>query len=209
VEAAPPSLFDDEVEEAPDHVRRIADTERPPVPPRIERWTSLSACVLDAVWSVGTDHDRVVVPLIRRVLESAATGPLLADAPLSADSHPLPRLLTRFPDEQTLETAAQNRQRTSTRGGVTKADAALRYARTLVAHGILGVEDLPRLLVDQALWSRLDRALSRIPGEGQQGARRSHFWTLCDAGETVRPEAALPQSIGAADQRPGLALPGT
>jgi hypothetical protein len=189
VEVAPPSLFDDEVEAELDHVRPIADAERLPVPPRLERWTSLSACVLDAVWSVGTDHDRVVVPLVRRVLESAATGPLLADSPSGADSHPLPRLLTRFPDEHALEAAAQSRQRTSTRGGVTKADAALRYARTLVTHGILGVEDLPRLLADPALWSRLDRALSRVPGEGQHGARRTHFWALCgvdDEGRVAR-----------------------
>ncbi|WP_269177525.1 hypothetical protein [Modestobacter sp. VKM Ac-2986] len=190
MEPVPPSLFDDDVEAEPDHVRRIADTERPPVPTPVERWTSLSACVLDAVWSVGADHDRVVVPLVHRVLTSAATGPLLADSRPEADSHPLPRLLTRFPDEQALEAAAQNRQRTSTRGGVTKADAALRFARTLVTHGVLGVEDLPRLLADPALWSRLDRALSRVPGEGQHGARRSHFWALCgvdDRDRTPRP----------------------
>jgi hypothetical protein len=190
VDAAPPSLFDDEAEIEPDQVRRIADTERPPVRPRIERWTSLSAYVLDAVWSVGTDHGRIVVPIVRRVLEPAATGPLLADSPSGADSHPLPRLLTRFPDEQALETAAQNKQRTSTRGGVTKADAALRYARTLVTHGILGVEDLPRLLADQALWSRLDRALSRVPGEGQQGARRGHFWSLCGVVDRTTAESS-------------------
>jgi len=186
VEAAPPSLFDDEVETGPDHVRRIPEAERAPVPPRTERWTSLSACVLDAVWSVGVDHDRVVVPLVRRVLEVEATGPLLAEAPADADSHPLPRLLTRFPDEQALEAAAQNRQRTSTRGGVTKAEAALRYARTLVTHGVLAIEDLPRLMADPESWARLDRALSRIPGEGQNGARRSHFWALCGVDDRTR-----------------------
>jgi hypothetical protein len=186
VDAASPSLFDDEVEAAPDHVRRIADTQRPPVPTPVERWTSLSACVLDAVWSVGTDYDRIVVPLVHRVLTSAATGPLFADSRTEADSHPLPRLLTRFPDEQALEAAAQNRQRTSTRGGVTKADAALRYARTLVTHGVLGMEDLPRLVADPALWSRLDRALSRVPGEGQHGARRSRFWSLCGIDDQSR-----------------------
>ena len=179
MDAASPSLFDDQAEAAPDHVRRLADTERPPVPTPVERWTSLSACVLDAVWSVGTDHDRVVVPLVHRVLTSAASGPLLADSRPEGDSHPLPRLLTRFPDEGTLEAAAQNRQRTSTRGGVTKADAAMRYSRTLVTHGVLGIEDLPWLVADPALWSRIDRALSRVPGEGEHGARRSYFWSLC------------------------------
>ena len=157
------------------------------MPPRRARWTSLSACVLDAVWSAGADHNRVVFPLVQRVLIPGATGDLTAESTPSADSHPLPRLLTRFPDEQALEAAAQNKQRTSTRGGITKADAALRYARTLVDHGVLGVEDLPRLRADPGAWARVDRALSRIPGEGQHGARRSNFWALCGlVGRTER-----------------------
>jgi hypothetical protein len=110
---------------------------------------------------------------------------LVSESVPSADSHPLPRLLTRFQDDQALEAAAQNKQRTSTRNGVTKADAALRFARTLVNHGVLGVEDLPSLLADPESWSRVDRALSRIPGEGEHGARRSYFWMLCGVEETT------------------------
>ena len=172
-----PSLFDDQIGLSP-----TAPEPSSAQPPR-ERWTSLSACVLDAVWSVGADHDRVVVPLVHRVLIPGATGPLAADSAPTVDTHPLPRLLTRFPDDEALQEAARNRQRTSTRNGVTKADAALRYARTLVNHGVLGLEDLPRLLADPEAWSRVDRALSRIPGEGESGARRSHFWTLCGIGD--------------------------
>jgi hypothetical protein len=178
-------LFDDRIELGPTGPElRSARSFR-------ERWTSLSACVLDAVWSVGVDHDRVVVPLVHRVLIPGATGPLDSESAPDVDTHPLPRLLTRFPDERALEEAARNKQRTSTRNGVTKADAALRYARTLVGHGVLGLEDLPRLLADPESWSRLDRALSRIPGEGQQGARRSYFWSLCGVEETAEPRISL------------------
>ena len=60
------------------------------------------------------------------------------------------------------------------------------YARTFVNHGVLGIEDLPRLLADPEAWSRVDRALSRIPGEGQHGTRRSHFWTLCGVDDRNR-----------------------
>jgi hypothetical protein len=169
-------MFDDEFGPDPD-----APEPSSVQPPR-ERWTSLAACVLDAVWSVGAGHDRVVVPLVHRVLIPGATGPLTSDSAPTVDTHPLPRFLTRFPDDEALQQAARNRQRTSTRNGVTKADAALRYARTLVNHGVLGVDDLPRLMADQEAWSRVDRALSRIPGEGEQGARRSYFWTLCGVG---------------------------
>ncbi len=176
-----PSLFDDQIGRS-----QAAPEPSLAQPPR-ERWTSLSACVLDAVWSVGADHDRVVVPLVHRVLIPGATGPLTAETVLSVDSHPLPRLLTRFPDDEALQRAARNRQRTSTRNGVTKADAVLRYARTLVGHGVLGVEDLPRLWADPEAWSRLDRALSRITGEGHEGARRSYFWRLCGVEQEAAP----------------------
>ncbi|MGY1840243.1 MULTISPECIES: hypothetical protein [unclassified Modestobacter] len=124
-----------------------------------------------------------MVPLVHRVLIPAATGDLTAESAPDVDTHPLPRLLTRFRDEDALQESARNRQRTSIRNGVTKADAALRYARTLVNHGVLGLEDLPWLLADPESWSRVDRALSRIPGEGDHGARRSYFWTLCGVEE--------------------------
>ena len=172
-----PSLFDDQIGLS------AAALEPSSAQPARERWTSLSACVLDAVWSVGADHDRVVVRLVHRVLIPGATGSLAADSAPTVDTHPLPRFLTRFPDEETLQEAARNRQRTSTRNGVTKADAALRYARTLVNHGVLGIEDLPRLVTDPEAWSRVDRALSRVPGEGERGTRRSDFWTLCGIGK--------------------------
>ena len=186
---AGPSLFDDDFQGEVDRGSKSAVHGSLPKP-QLERWTSLSACVLDAVWSVGASHDRVVVPLVHRVLIPAATGPLTTESVPGVDSHPLPRLLTRFQDDQALEAAAQNRQRTSTRNGVTKADAALRFARTLVNHGVLGVEDLPSVLADPESWSRVDRALSRIPGEGEHGARRSYFWMLCGVEQTT-PRTAL------------------
>jgi len=154
---------------------------------------------------VGAHYDRVVVPLVHRVLEPAATGPLFSETVPEADSHPLPRLLTRFHDDEELQAAAQNRQRTSTRNGVTKADAALRFARTLVDHGVLGLEDLPRLLADPESRSRVDRALSRIPGEGQHGVRRSYFWLLCGIESEIQPRSALLKSSG----RPFLAVSDT
>src|SRR3954453_5333642 len=85
--------------------------------PREQRWASLSACVLDAVWSIGARYDAVVAPLVRRVLEDGATGPLLAPEPPAQDVYPLERFTDRFPDEEALLAVARNRQRTSTRNG--------------------------------------------------------------------------------------------
>ncbi|NYJ03916.1 hypothetical protein [Petropleomorpha daqingensis] len=161
-------------------------------PLRVMRWTSLSACLLDALWSVGADHGGVVVPLVRRVLEPAASAPLTAAARANGDGHPLPRLLSRFPDETALMAAA-NRQRTSTRNGVSKAEAALRYARILVDHGVHELDDARRMLDTPELLSPIDRALSRVPGEGQHGIRRGYFWLLCGDEDRVKLSRRLVQ----------------
>jgi hypothetical protein len=170
-----------------DLVDRVADRVAALGPrARGQRWASLSACVLDSVWSIGARYDALVMPVVRRVLEPGAQGPLLSEA-ASDDVFPLPRFVKNFPDEHALIAASRNRQRTSTRNGVTKAQAALSYARILVDNGIHELGDVQRLAADPALHARVDRALSRVPGEGLHGIRRGYFWLLC-GDDQVKPD---------------------
>ena len=155
--------------------------------PRLQRWASLSACVLDAVWSIGARYDGVVVPLVHRVLDEGAAGPLLAPAP-AADVHPVSRLLTRFPDEESLIAVARNRQRTSTRGGITKAQAVLGYARVLLDNGIDDLDGVNRAMASPSLLASIDNGLRRVRGEGKYGIRRSYFWMLCGDDERIKPD---------------------
>lgn len=177
------------MDESPsDLVDRIADRVAV-LGPRAQgqRWASLSACVLDAVWSIGARYDAVVVPVVQRVLEPGAQGALLSEV-AGDDVYSLPRFLKNFPDELALIAASRNRQRTSTRNGVTKAQAALSYARILVENGLHELGDVQRLAAEPALHSRVDRALSRVPGEGLHGIRRGYFWLLCGDDDQVKPD---------------------
>jgi hypothetical protein len=140
---------------------------------------------------MGSPYDRVVVPLVHRVLGPGASGPLHAAAPLTDDSYALMRLLDRFPDEAALLAAAQNRQRTSTRNGVTKAEAALRYARILADHGVDDLADAGHALETPELLSSIESALRRVPGEGQYGIRRGYFWMLCSDDDRIQPDPML------------------
>ncbi|WP_157751572.1 hypothetical protein [Actinoplanes derwentensis] len=56
---------------------------------------------------------------------------VVAAAPPPPDRLPLPLLLTRYPTPEALR-AVTNGQLTSTRSGIPKAEAVLRYARILV-----------------------------------------------------------------------------
>lgn len=156
--------------------------------PREYRWASLSACVLDAVWSIGARYDGVVVPLVRRVLEEGASGPLLSQGAPVEDAHPLSRFVERFPDEDSLLEVAQNRQRTSTRNGVTKARAALGYARVLLDNGVDDIAAANGAFSSPPLLAAIDNGLRRVRGEGQYGIRRGYFWMLCGDDGRIKPD---------------------
>jgi len=84
--------------------------------PRVRRWSSLSYCVIDAVWSISAHYDQVVAPLVRRVAERHGDPQpvVAANAALPPDPLPLPALLDRYPTAATLR-ADTNGQRTSSR----------------------------------------------------------------------------------------------
>ncbi len=161
--------------------------------PRRVRWTSLSYCLLDAVWSIAARYRAVVVPLVRRVAaDNGDEAPVTAsDGPLPADPLPLPRLLARYGDEQALR-AATNGQRTSTRGGITKAKAVLCHARILVDHQIVDLADAERLLAGSTTgWDELNGKLKQIHGEGEHGIRRGYLWTLCGSDDLIKPDRMI------------------
>jgi hypothetical protein len=172
-----------------DLVNRIAAAvAQLPLASRGSRWTSLSACVIDAVWSLGSHYRGVVVPLVHRLLIPAADGDLTAIELPTADPHPLGRLLERFPDEHALLEAADNRQLTSTRNGITKAAAVLQFASILVQHGLDDLDSAGKALSDGPRVQSIDRALARVPGEGHHGIRRGYFWMLCGDDERIKPD---------------------
>ncbi|WP_197697805.1 hypothetical protein [Micromonospora echinofusca] len=157
--------------------------------PRRERWGSLSYCVLDAVWSVSTRYNEVVVPLVRRVAEANGDGHPLVDAttPLPGDRLPLPVLLARYPTVEALQVIT-NGQLTSTRGGIRKAEAVLRYARILVEHSVPDLAAVANMMADRVRWDTVERALADVPGDGQDGVRRGYLWMLSGCDDLIKPD---------------------
>ena len=110
--------------------------------PRQRRWVSLTFCILDAVYSIGARYGTVVVPLVWRVatdfgVAEPSVPREIEDRP---DPVPLGELLGRYRDEADL-LQANNKQRTSTRAGILKADAVLHYARILHDHGVRTLQE--------------------------------------------------------------------
>ncbi|WP_049792830.1 hypothetical protein [Mycolicibacter sinensis] len=155
--------------------------------PRERRWTSLSLCIVDAVWSIGADYDSVVVPVVRTLAGKLGVGQptVPATEPIGADPLPVTRIAEISVDEMT---ALTNRQRTSTRNGILKSDAVLRHARMFAEHHVGTMAEAVALFADAARFDTLDAALRPIPGEGGDGIRRGYLWMLIGQDDLIKPD---------------------
>ncbi|GAA2696953.1 MULTISPECIES: hypothetical protein [Actinosynnema] len=162
---------------------------------RERRWTHLSLCVLDAVFSIGAHYSGVT-----RACHAYADHTALPDRLLPVGrarevvgtglEQPLDVLLDLGerigPDRLAAEVLA-HRGRTSPRGGVLKAKAALGYARVLTGHGVLRLDDATALLTDDKQFELVRDGLARVPGHGG-GARLSYLWMLIGDDRRVKPD---------------------
>lgn len=159
--------------------------------PRGRRWASLSSCLVDAVWSINADYDAVTVPITRAVFTACTgddTDPLVAPDDLATpDPVRLDAFLARFPEVDTL-LAVSNRQRTSTRGGILKADAVLQYAAVLVDAGVHTRLDALEVVNDDGRFADVNEQLRRIPGDGADGIRRGYLWMLIGDDNGIKPD---------------------
>lgn len=155
--------------------------------PRKLRWTSLSLCIVDAVWSIGAKYDSVVVPLTRNLAAAlgVATPTVPATELVGADPLPVTRLVELDTDKLTSLT---NRQRTSTSKGIRKADAVIRHAATFIDHEITTMAGAMELFTDEGQFTAIDADLRSIPGEGAHGIRRNYLWMLIGQDDLIKPD---------------------
>lgn len=157
--------------------------------PRTHRWTSVSYCLVDAVWSIGVGYDRHVVPAVRRVADAAGDAEPVAPVEAMPDVDPLPvsRFLDTYPTPDALRQVT-TAHRTSSRGGILKAEAAVLYARALHDAGIDTLADAGEALADRDRVDALGATLRAVPGDG---VRTDYFWMLVGDDDAVKPDRAV------------------
>jgi len=154
--------------------------------PRTKRWRSLTSCVLDAVWSIGITYDTKVVPYVRAVFADMGGGDPLTDETddPGPDPTPLSAFRAKYPAAEDLEKIT-SRHLTSTRSGIPKTDAALRYADILLADGLDTLADARACLMDTTRAEHLTAQLKQVPGDG---VRTGYFWMLVGNRDLVKPD---------------------
>ena len=151
-------------------------------------YNSLSLCVIDAVFSIGVKYEAVRAVVSRYCeyfgLEQYRPDQLAVPAKTSQEA--LGGLVGHFDDfglERMTNDVFANRQRTSTKSGILKAEAVWKFASALRSHRIEYLQDVGETLPSVAL----RQAITLIPGQGS-GISLQYCWMLAGSDELIKPD---------------------
>ena len=157
--------------------------------------------MIDAVFSISVSYDSTRQVVIRYCQHTSQRRIRHSDEmPQRSEQEALSTFCTRPEQGDTTlmaERVYQNRQRTSTRGGILKAEAALRFAPTLRSFGVEHLQDVPNAMTNDAL----EAELRLIPGQ-TSGISIQYFWMLAGSEDFVKPDRMVVRFLEAALARP-------
>jgi hypothetical protein len=156
-------------------------------------YSGLSLCVIDAVYSIGARYEGVC-NVVDRYCSNFEVDKISKDR----KSGKLPEIerqesidaLLRHYEEKTKkgmrDDVFNNRQRTSSRNGISKAAAIRRFATVLSEHGVNHFQDVEKGMQCKCLADEI----RKIPGQ-RSGISLSYFWMLAGSSKSVKPDRML------------------
>jgi hypothetical protein len=150
---------------------------------------SLPLCVIDAVFSIGVRYSSTEAT-VRRFCESFQL-PLSRGAQAPAREEQLSvgeflRINREYGAERMAAEIYRNRQRTSTKGGILKAEAAMRFAQALADHGVDCFQDVSKVLGN----TEFEAAIKEIPGQ-RSGVSLRYFCMLVGDTNFIKPDRMI------------------
>jgi len=156
----------------------------------------LPLCVIDAVFSIGA-HYTSTRNTVEKFAQHFKLDAHLVEAVPSVKGQVQLRFLIEAYDKLGVnfltETVYQNRQRTSTRNGILKSEAVLRFSRVLDQYGIRYIQDVDSVIGQSAF----ERAIQQIPGQ-TSGVCLRYFYILAGSSEHVKPDRMILRFIQSA-----------
>jgi hypothetical protein len=164
-------------------------------------YAHLSLCVLDAVYSIGVRYESTRA-VVHRYAEWAHLTPFRATAelPPRESQQPLSALVDHIADlgpDRFAADVVRNRQRTSTRNGVLKAEAVMLFAGALGEYGVGSLQDIAPVATDKDV----DAALRAVAGQGS-GISIAYFFMLAGDDNLVKPDRMLQRFVSRVLGRP-------
>jgi hypothetical protein len=156
-------------------------------------YQSLPLCVIDTVFSIGARYTSTS-NTVQRFCTYFNVNPTMTTQHVALSDHlSIPQFLALY-DQYGVEMFAthiyQNRQRTSTRNGILKAEAVLRFSRVLNDFDINYMQDTPRIVGVPTFES----AIQQIPGQTSNISLR-YFYMLIGEENYIKPDRMIARFI--------------
>jgi len=174
----------------------IIETRLEPLPlPEEFFYASLPLCVVDAVFSIGVTYTSTANTVTRFCKRQDWVKSLSPDAPRQTGEHSISEFLALFDDltpEQMVDNLFGNRQRTSSRSGILKAEAVQRFAAELLESGINDFGD-----ISDARLAGAESLIREIPGQ-RSGISFDYFRMLAGDDNLIKPDRMVQRYIARA-----------
>jgi antitoxin (DNA-binding transcriptional repressor) of toxin-antitoxin stability system len=177
-----------------EHTLPLADTKLP----NEYYYHSLPLCVIDAVFSIGVRYEAVEKTVQRfctRFGLQRISNPRFSDAGKQLSVEQFLTLCDEYGVERMANEIYQNRQRTSSRNGILKAEASLRYAQVLRQFNVNYLQDAVKIIGNPDF----ETAISAIPGQAS-GISTRYFYMLVGSDDYIKPDRMIMRFINDALQ---------
>jgi len=159
-------------------------------------YQSLPLCVIDAVYSIGVRYSATEATVRRFCKHYKLTLSRGAELPEQAEQLSITEFLDIYKAygvERMADEVYRNRQRTSSRNGILKAEAVRLFAQVLCDHGVNYFQDVPKI---QGL-AGFEQAIMEIPGQ-HSGVSLRYFYMLAGDTNFIKPDRMIKRFLFAA-----------
>lgn len=154
-------------------------------------YQSLPLCVIDAVYSIGVRYEGVKNTVARycahfelqRIRVNIASLP---PTHLQESTSSLCKIMEKYGANNMANNIFQNRQRTSSRNGILKADATCQFANVLRKHGIEYLQNIPEAVSNL----EFESDILSITGQGS-GISLKYFFMLAGSDNLIKPDRMI------------------
>lgn len=188
-------MCDDDIKALADFCKAKLDLANAKLPDEYG-YQSLPLCVVDAVFSIGAHYASTRNTVARFCKYFVLNETSKVHPPNIADQLSIKefiKLYTRHGVNGMAEKVYQNLQRTSTRNGVLKSEAVLRFSQTLQQFGVNYFQDAGNILGNRDFES----AVYKIPGQGS-GLSLRYFYMLAGSDDYVKPDRMITRFVQSA-----------
>lgn len=154
-------------------------------------YQSLPLCVIDAVYSIGARYEatRQVVTRYCNYFKLQRIRHNKRHIPPRDTQESIEEFLEKMNNlgiEKFTNDIFANKQRTSTRSGILKSEAVLKFTRVLKGCSVNYLQDVPKIISD----TNFEREIKSIPGQGS-GISLRYFFMLSGSNDFIKPDRMI------------------